>query len=71
MILGEKTNLKIMPWEIFKQSVISLLDNCADLDKSNIRIMLKQFLPSYKPSQFDNKYQQNLIKPYQDIKVEA
>ena len=71
MVLREKTNLKIMPWDIFKQSILTLLTNCDNLDKSNIRDMLKQFLPSYKPSQFDEKYKQDLIKPYQGIKVEA
>ena len=71
MVLREKTNLKIMPWDIFKQSILSLLTNCDNLDKSNIRDMLKQFLPSYKPSQFNEKYDQELIKPYQGIKVEA
>ena len=39
----EKTNLKIMPWDIFKQNIISLLTNCDNLDKSNIRDMLKLF----------------------------
>ena len=71
MILKEKVNSNFIPWEIFKQSIISLLDSCDNLDKYNIRVKLKQLLPSYKPSQFDKKYQQSLIKPYQDIKVEA
>ena len=71
MVLREKTNLKIMPWGIFKQSILTLLTNCDTLDKSNIRDMLKQFLPSYKPSQFDKEYKQDLVKPYQSIKVEA
>ncbi len=71
MILKEKVNSNFIPWEIFKQNITSLLDSCDNLDKYNIRVKLKQLLPSYKPSQFDKKYQQSLIKPYQDIKVEA
>ena len=68
MVLREKTNLKIMPWDIFKQSILSLLTNCDNLDKSNIRDMLKQFLPSYKPSQFNEKYDQELINPIKVLK---
>ncbi len=68
MILKDK-NPKI-PWSIFKQSVLELIESSNDLDSERIQSLLKQILPTYTPRQFHSAISQ-AERTAKSIKAEA
>jgi len=48
-----------IPWNIFKQCTMQLLDAAKKLDGEKIQYLLKQTLPTYRPRNFDVNYEDN------------
>ena len=69
MILKDKSSN--MPWPIFKDNLIKIMDAAEKLDSEKIQHFLKKILPTYSPRLFSSAIQNDRGIPLSEIKAEA